>query len=136
MTSQTDLTPPPANSAPFQYHRTHCWCCSARACREWREEKEHSREGRHTTSLLLAWGTLQHVSNKHTLDEGPWSVGLEGGLQTCIRQHLPCTHQFKTQQSQNVSTAHFPLCAYRGIGGIIYHETPEGGGGPGARASP
>ena len=32
--SSPDLTPPPVNSVPFQYHRTHCWCCSARAWRE------------------------------------------------------------------------------------------------------
>ena len=120
LTGPTDLTPPPATSPHFQYHRTHCWCCSARACREWSEEKERSREGRHTTSLLLARCTLQHITNKHTLDDGPWSVGLEVGLHTCVRHtfHAPISSRYSNHKMCPPHTLHFvhtEVCTYRGI---------------------
>ena len=116
-----------------------CWCCSARACRDWCEEKEHSREGRHTTSLLLARSTLQHITNKHTLDGGLWSMGLEVGLHTCIRHTFsaPISSRYSNHKMCPLHTFH--LCIQRYKGHNLSSDIgigSRGGRAPGARALP
>ena len=103
LTGPTDLTPPPANIIVHTVG-------AARQGPAGSGVRKRNTLGRVSTPSVFCWHRVHsNTTNKHTLDEGVWSVGLVVGLHTCIRHtfHAPISSRYSNHKMCPPHTLHF-----------------------------